>query len=114
MKIRPGKTRSLVAGILMLVVMIVGLFMLPGSGALGPGFPMGGAITAFRIAWVAFGLIGAGASFYNAFSQKGMPLYEIDLEGDEGQVGQEGPYCPKCGQPVGRADKFCRNCGAAL
>lgn len=75
---------------------------------------MGGAITAFRIAWVALGLFGAGASFYNAFSQKGMPLYEVDLEGNEGQTGREGPFCPKCGQPVGRADKFCRNCGAAL
>ncbi|MBN1249235.1 MAG: zinc-ribbon domain-containing protein [Anaerolineae bacterium] len=115
MRIRPGKTRSLIAGILMLVVMVVGLFLMPGRGILGVPSPMGGAISAFRIVWIAFGLIGAGAAFYNAFSRKGVALYEIDMEDDEeGDRRADGPFCPKCGKPVGKNDKFCRNCGTAL
>jgi hypothetical protein len=80
MRIRPGKTRSLIGGILMLVVMIVGLMMMPGD--MGIGGPVGGAVSIFKILWVAFGLIGAAASFYNAFSEKGVPLYEVDMEGE--------------------------------
>lgn len=115
MKIRPGRARSLITGILMLVVMVVGLFLMPGRSILGPGSPMGGALTAFRIVWIAFGLIGAGAAFYNAFSQKGVALYEIEMDGEEEQPRQEGgPFCPKCGRPVAKSDKFCRNCGTAL
>ena len=115
MRIRPGKTRSLIAGILVLVVMVVGLFLLPGRSPLGGPSPMGGAITAFRIIWIAFGLIGAGAAFYNAFSREGVALYEIEMDGDEeGPREEGGPFCPKCGRPVGRSDKFCRNCGTAL
>ncbi len=121
MKIRPGKMRSLIAGILMLVVMIVGLFLLPGPGVLGgmfpTGAPMGGAFAAFRIIWIAFGLIGAGAAFYNAFSREGVALYEIEMDGDDDLTRSRtegGPFCPKCGKTVGKTDKFCRNCGAAL
>jgi hypothetical protein len=99
----------------MLVVMIVGLLMMPGRGMLPGLSPMGGTFGIFRIVWIAFGLIGAGAAFYNAFSKNGMPLYEIEME-DEGEALQTGggPFCPKCGKPVGKSDKFCRNCGTAL
>lgn len=115
MRIRPGKGRSLIAGILMLVVMVVGLFLMPGGNIPGIRSPMGGALTVFRIVWIAFGLIGAGAAFYNAFSPKGMALYEVDMEPDRRERDpNEGPFCPKCGRPVAQEDKFCRNCGTAL
>ncbi len=112
MKIRPGRTRSLIAGILMLVVMTVGLFLMPGPGIVGSMPGMGGALSVFKILWIAIGLIGAGASFYNAFSEKGVPLYEIETDG--GQQTEDEAYCPQCGNPVGKGDRFCRNCGASL
>lgn len=112
MKIRPGRTRSLIGGILMLAVMAVGLFLMPGPGIVG-GMPgMGGALSVFRILWIAIGLIGAGVSFYNAFSEKGVPLYEIETDGGQHPEGEA--YCPKCGAPVGKDDRFCRKCGSPL
>ena len=110
MRVRPGKTRSLIGGVLMLVVMIVGLLMMPGD--MGIGGPMGGAIGIFKIVWVAFGLIGAAASFYNALSKEGVPLYEVEME-EEREYGSDA-YCPECGKAVRDDDKFCRHCGASL
>ena len=113
MRIRPGKTRSLIGGILMLVVMIVGLLMMPGNlGNLGIRGPMSSAFGIFKILWIVIGLIGAGASFYNAFSEEGVPLYEVDM-GKEPESGAD-VYCPECGKPVRKNDRFCRHCGASL
>ncbi|MGD1996685.1 MAG: zinc ribbon domain-containing protein [Anaerolineae bacterium] len=96
MRIRPGRGRSVIAGILALVVTAGGLAMIrpwaPGT---------------FAFIWVAVGLGAAAASFYNAFSQRGLPLYEVDLE--EGTH-----FCPECGKPVEEKDGFCRHCGAPL
>jgi hypothetical protein len=110
MRIRPGKTRSLIGGILMLVVMIVGLLMMPGD--LGIGGPMGSAVGIFKILWIAVGLIGAAVSFYNAFSEEGVPLYEVDV-GEESGSGADA-YCPECGKAVREDARFCRHCGASL
>jgi hypothetical protein len=96
----------------MLVVMLVGLLMMPGD--MGMGGPMGGTIGIFKILWVAFGLIGAAASFYNAFSEEGVPLYEVDIEEKEQLASGTGVYCPECGKPVREDDRFCRHCGASL
>jgi hypothetical protein len=63
------------------------------------------------IIWVIVGLVGAGVAFYNAFSREGVPLYEIENDDRERE---SGAYCPQCGEPVGRNDQFCRNCGAPL
>lgn len=113
MKIRPGRARSLIAGIVMLIVMVVGLVLMPGSGLLG-GFPgMGGALSLFKILWVIIGLVGAGAAFYNAFSSEGIALYEIETD-RETEQSEADLYCPQCGKPVSEDDKYCRNCGAAL
>jgi hypothetical protein len=120
MRIRPGKTRSLIGGLLMLVVMIVGLVMMPGT--MGIGGPMGSAVGIFKILWIAVGLIGAAVSFYNAFSEQGVPLYEVDVDSTsesdviKSGVGGQGAdaYCPECGKPVQEDDKFCRHCGASL
>lgn len=115
MRIRPGKTRSLIGGIIMLVVMIVGLLMMPGD--MGIGGPMRGGLGLFRILWIVIGLIGAAVSFYNAFSEEGVPLYEVDME-TEAESGADrrdaDVYCPECGKPVREDDKFCRHCGASL
>jgi hypothetical protein len=87
---------------MMLVVMVVGLAMMSSFG--GPLGPPGW----FMLLWVVIGLGGAGASFYNAFSRRGLALYEIDME-EEGAG-----FCPQCGKPVKEEDSFCRHCGASL
>ena len=107
MRIRPGRTRSLFVGIAMLLVMFVGLLMMTRFGG-----PMGGVFGPFIIIWVVIGLTGAGMAFYNAFSEGGLPIYEVDLE-DEDRYQGEG-FCPQCGKPVGDDDQFCRHCGASL
>lgn len=102
MRIRPGRTRSLVGGILGLAITFVGLWMLSRFGGVGgPPWP-------FMVLWVIVGLGGAAVSFYNAFSKRGLPLYEVDTEADRGT------FCPRCGKPIGREDTFCRHCGASL
>jgi hypothetical protein len=89
-------------GVLVLLVMVFGAVMLLSFGGAR------GMLLPFLLIWVIFGLVAAAAAFYNAFSRRGLPLYEIDLEEDGTQ------FCPDCGQPVGRADTFCRNCGRRL
>jgi ribosomal protein S27AE len=103
MKIRPGRTRSLIGGILVLAVTFLGLLMIESVG----GGPLGGPPAIFKLFWLGFGLIAAGAAFYNAFSERGIPLYEVDLEENKS-------FCPQCGQPVGENDQFCRHCGQTL
>lgn len=105
MRVRPGRTRSLIAGIAALLIMGVGLVMMMQFG----GFR--GFLAPFMLIWVLLGLIGAAVSFYNAFSREGVPLYEIDTDQDEEGTGL---FCPQCGRPVGQNDRFCRNCGARL
>jgi hypothetical protein len=58
--------------------------------------------------WVVVGLGGAAAAFYNAFSKRGLPLYEVETDAGSGV------FCPRCGQPNEREDQFCRHCGASL
>jgi hypothetical protein len=85
-----------------LVVMVAGVWMLTSFGGFGgPPWP-------FVALWVVIGLGGAAAAFYNAFSRRGLPLYEVELDVD----GEE--FCPRCGKPVGQDDQFCRHCGASL
>lgn len=117
MRIRPGRTRSLIAGIAALVVTAVGLLMMSSLGQFGGfGSPMpgmGGVFGIFKIVWLAIGLIGAGVSFYNAFSRKGVPLYEIET--DQEQSSHNGDqFCPQCGRPISSTDRFCRHCGTQL
>lgn len=107
MRIRPGRTRSLVAGIAALVVMVIGLVMMTRS--VGPFGGPGGIVGPFIIAWVVIALVGAGLAFYNAFSRRGISLYEIDMEEDD-----DASFCPQCGKPVDRSDEFCRHCGARI
>jgi hypothetical protein len=102
MKIRPGRTRSLIGGIAALMVMIVGLVMMLGTGG------MGFVPAPFLLMWVLIGLLGAGVAFYNAFSREGVPLYEVEMD-DEG-----GRFCPQCGKPVEEDDRFCEHCGTRL
>lgn len=108
----------MIAGIAAIVVMLVGLFMMLGGcgflGGFGPpglgGFRTGGVFLPFIILWVLIGLLGAGTAFYNAFSRRGLALYEVDIEQEE-----EGrAFCPQCGRPVDEQDQFCRHCGAPL
>jgi hypothetical protein len=106
MKIRPGRGRSLLGGVMALLVMVLGLAMMGGSGGMGG---MGGPLGTFMIIWVLFGLGAAGASFYNAFTRQGLPLYEIDMD-----HAAEPSFCPRCGKPVGAEDQFCRHCSARL
>jgi hypothetical protein len=111
MRIRPGRTRSLFVGILMVLVTVVGLVMMSRFGGL-----TGGMFGPFIIIWVVIGLAGAAMAFYNALSREGLPLYEVDVEEDEeDQTGQNGAgFCPQCGRSVGEEDRFCRRCGASL
>ena len=107
MRIRPGRERSLVAGVVALLVMVVGVVMMLSFGGLFGG--LGNFLLPFLLVWVLIGLVGAAVSFYNAFSRRGLPLYEVDMD-EQRQVA----YCPHCGQPVGREDEFCRHCGRRL
>jgi hypothetical protein len=85
-----------------LVIMGVGVWILSSFGGFGsPPWP-------FVALWVLIGLIGTAAAFYNAFSRRGLPLYEVDTDDDV-----EG-FCPQCGGPIGSDDQFCRRCGASL
>jgi len=102
MRVRVGRERSLVSGILSLLVMVVGLVILSSAN------PAASALGWFRGAWVLVCLAGAALSFYNAFSRRGVSLYEIET--GEG----EGRFCPKCGKPVGEDHSFCRYCGSVL
>jgi len=89
----------------MLLVMIFGLVMMTRFGGTGFG--------PFLIIWVVVGLAGAAMAFYNAFSEEGLPLYEVDVDEDERP--EEGTaFCPRCGKPVDEDDQFCRHCGAPL
>jgi hypothetical protein len=106
MRIRPGRGRSILAGIMAIVVTLAGLWLLTSFGRSGPFG--GGLPTAFVVVWVLLGLAGAAAAFYNAFSKRGLPLYEVDMDDDTGE------FCPQCGKPVGPEDEFCRHCGASL
>jgi hypothetical protein len=115
MRIRPGRTRSLIGGIAVLVVTVVGLVIMPHSGPSGSMSGAGNLFGIFRVIWLILGLIGSGVSFYNALSRKGVALYEID--GDSHfyrNTSEEGGHCPKCGRSIGQDDRFCRNCGAYL
>jgi hypothetical protein len=108
MKIRPGRTRSIITGIAALAVMIVGLVMMSNFG---------GTFTPFVILWVIIGLAGAGAAFYNAFSREGLPLYEVDLHRDKyihGRSPAPEKFCPNCGQHITENDRFCKHCGHQL
>lgn len=108
MRIRPGKTRSLIAGIASIVVMIVGLVMMTRFGGFGVGIAR--FLWPFAVAWVLITLIGAGISFYNAFSDRGVSLYRVDMDQEAFDAG----FCPQCGRPIGERDEYCRHCGAKL
>jgi predicted lipid-binding transport protein (Tim44 family) len=103
MRIRPGRERSLVGGVVALLVMVVGVVMMLSFGGLS------NFMLPFLLIWVLIGLVGAAVSFYNAFSRRGLPLYELDVDRDQDSV-----FCPHCGRPVGRDDEFCRHCGTPL
>jgi hypothetical protein len=103
MKIRPGRTRSIIGGVAAVMVTVVGLIMMSSTGGLGG--PMG----IFMILWVIIGLVAAGASFYNGFSDRGLPLYEVETGEREGAE-----FCPQCGRSVVEVDKYCRHCGFQL
>jgi ribosomal protein S27AE len=105
MRIRPGRTRSLVGGIMFLLITILGFVMMS-------SFPGGGPIGIFMIVWLIFGVVGAGISFYNALSERGVALYEVDTEHEHKDEALE--FCPECGREVSWDDEFCRHCGADL
>ena len=91
---------SLVGGVIALVVVLTGLMMMSGAPSGGPGI--------FLVVWVIFGLAIAGLSFFNAFSDEGLPAYEIEVKDADDS------FCRRCGKPARSDDRFCRSCGAAL
>ena len=95
------------AGVVALLVMVVGVVMMLSFGGSFGGFS--NFLLPFLLIWVLIGLVGAAVSFYNAFSRRGLPLYEVDVDAE-----REGAYCPHCGKPVGGEDEFCRHCGRRL
>ncbi|MDQ4077588.1 MAG: zinc ribbon domain-containing protein [Chloroflexota bacterium] len=113
-RVRPGRTQSLVAGIVAIAMGLFVLVMFTGMGGLFPGGPIGGAFGLFPLLFLVVVLVIAVMSFYNAFSEKGVPTYEIDIESDRNRESNGGRYCPNCGEPVGERDRFCRNCGHPL
>jgi hypothetical protein len=120
MRIRSGRTRSLIGGVAAIPVMILGLVMMSRFRRATPGPGTGMPIGLFMVLWTVVLLIGAGAAFYNAFSRRGVALYQIDVDAPATPSEQRDTqaanafFCPRCGQPVGRSDAFCRHCGADL
>ncbi len=100
MNVRPGRGQSLIGGVMALVVMFTGLMLMSGGPSGGPGI--------FVVVWMLFGLVIAGISFYNAFSDEGLPTYEIEMKDADDS------FCRRCGRPTGSEDRFCRSCGASL
>ncbi len=100
MNVRPGRGQSLIGGVMALVVMFAGLMMMSSGPSGGAGISV--------VVWLLFGLVIAGVSVYNAFSDEGLPTYEIDMK-DTGDS-----FCRRCGRPASSDDRFCRSCGAAL
>lgn len=105
MRVRPGRGRSLLGGVMALIVTFAGVAMM--SSMRG----MGGPFSFFIWIWLAIGLSAAGMAFYNAFSREGLPLYEVDMDRPQSQ---EGSFCPQCGKRIGPDDAFCRHCGQRL
>lgn len=120
MRIRSGRTRSLIGGVAAILVMILGLVMMSRFRRAAPGPGTGMPIGLFMVIWTVMLLIGAGAAFYNAFSRRGVALYQIDVDAPATPSEQRPPhaasasFCPRCGQPVGSGDAFCRHCGADM
>lgn len=115
MRIRPGRERSLAAGVGVLLVTFLGCAMFGtfgsfawGMGGVGPGMSFG-PMGLFGIIWVVFGLVGAGVAFYNAFSDRGVALYEIEMD-----EADSGAFCPQCGKRIAEDSQFCRHCGAPM
>jgi hypothetical protein len=116
MKIRPGRTRSLITGVMALVVTFLGAVMLSAAPD--------GIFGIFRLVWILFGLIAAGAAFYNAFSKEGISLYEIESRQDRSErrdparpdfePGDVARFCPNCGKPASERASFCKYCGESL
>lgn len=93
---------------------MIGLFVLLGfPSVIGGGGPFGAPpiFGLFPILFFVVTLIIAAASFYNAFSDRGIASYEVEIE--EPGTGST-RFCPSCGRAVGEGDRFCRHCGAAL
>ncbi|MGD2143643.1 MAG: hypothetical protein PVF54_04095 [Anaerolineae bacterium] len=103
MRVQPGRRQSLLVAIAMVLAMAVVLAMIRQFG----GRP-GGAFGPLMTAWMVTGLIGAAMAFYNAFSKKGLPLYEADDESEDDPV-----FCPECGRLVGPDVQSCRYCRQA-
>jgi ribosomal protein L32 len=103
MKIRQGRQRSLIGGILFLVVCIGGVVMMSRSG-------MSHMVWPFMVLWIIIGLVGAGAEFYNAFSRQGLTLYEVDMDAEA----EATHFCPQCGEPIEENARFCKYCGTPL
>ena len=73
-RVRPGRTQSLVGGIMGIVMLMVGLGLFSGLG--GPfGFPR-----VFALAWMAVCVVITAISFYNAFSARGIAVYEVETD----------------------------------
>ncbi len=113
MRGQPGKIRSLIAGIAILIVAIVGAFLI-GGPSFADGMPGSGTtINIVRTALIAVGLIGAGLAFYNAFKHKNAMSRAVD--NNTYSIGsQTGHVCPNCGNAIGESDRFCRSCGTYL
>jgi hypothetical protein len=88
------ETQVIGAGTEALLVTAVGAIMMSSFSQLG------GPIGKFMIVWLVFGLEAAAAPFRNAFGERGLPLYAVEMDEREGQA-----FCPRCGRPVGRNDE---------
>ena len=111
MGIRPGSRRSLLAGVVMLLVMVASVAMMRSFAC-----PPSRVFSAFVIICVPIEVIGASIAFYSEFSKDELPLYELDPPDSEESrdLPKAEAFCPKCGRPVSENDQFYRSCGAPL
>ena len=84
--------------------------LLPPASPVGSGSPLVLILVAALVAVFAFAIVAA------IRYARGPRSRAAAAQGSSQTVPRpaSGPFCPQCGDPVGRGDRYCRHCGAAL
>ena len=82
-RVKPGRETSILTAVIAAAMGLFGIFVLAPAFSAGPAFgPVGNAASFFVLIWVlaAFGI--AAFYAYNAFSQRGASLIDVEMQDD--------------------------------